>query len=194
MRLLITESLFLIILGFIGCTKDNNQKPNDDEPVLPVEFEFNIYNINGEIDSVFDEGENFIISFFMKRIIDTPYFVVWRNFEDNPDFLKVKKIEDDIVTEEYPYKIPGCYKIGWHPPDENGEWRYDYPWIWDSALFEFPHGCRFSVNNAYNHSPLTKGIYFTEFKDTFTFVFYGTPEWGSYTTDTLRFAKEFIIK
>lgn len=158
MKFMLTTSLFLTFFLGTGCQKEDFN--------LPVEFEFQLLDENGNPSTVVQEGESFSFNLVIQNrssiaIGYDPAFI-------DDDFFHVYRIDisEGEVSMGKPYSNVFCEFTGSSfiiPSDD--ERRFKIPWI-PPADFCCPPFCIANKNH-----PLPKGKYKTSIEGPFDFTY-----------------------
>lgn len=136
-------AFLLLITAFctLGCTQDTSlldQAP--DNPAIDVktygdlEFVYQVTDMEGNPQSTFREGENFMFSFVVKNQGDTDLFLgSWLEIPTDDDFFTVYKKKNDGNGK---LRIGKSYRLSGNTLDlrqqvvpKNGEIEYRIPWL-----------------------------------------------------------------
>ncbi|TAL69100.1 MAG: hypothetical protein EPN88_06825 [Bacteroidetes bacterium] len=165
-----------------------------------IDIEYCLLNENGQPATAFNEGEqfNFHLAITNNYDQDTSLYIV-SDFLENPCLFMVFKNTSDTIGK--PVSWNGMYKTGdyYNKLKKGQKWYMDIPWR-ESRGTEIP----FNFNNlirvfqhffiGLNKPFLSKGTYFTEFKQEFCLGRYLPDPQYLICTDTLQLRINFEVK
>ncbi len=170
--------LLITNFGIFSCGQAE-YSPSQDSPSF--DFKLQVLHENFVSDTVFEEGENIILSFIIINRSDTKVSLDQSRFQSN-DFLRVYKtdsnseLNNSMIDIGRPYRTIFCsYQLGVTIPAHD-TLKLSIPWIptRESVSENF---CLLNTN-----SPLQTGTYQTRFKQNFSFFWnLGSGNESSYT-------------
>ena len=173
-RLLLNIISIYIFIIVGGCDHDSSNE-------MPVSFEFRLLNENSEVATVFEEGENFVLSFLIINDTNEPLFLDQSSIVTE-DFLKIYDTNNlnQETGKEFsmgkPYELIFCLYTNGIAIPPNDTLKLEIPWIpnnpWDVNAPYF--NTAFCIVNSEN-IPLPKGDYFSGFSSPFVISVSGEP-------------------
>lgn len=182
--------LMLITLFLISCNEEQ-------ETSIPqIDFTFQLHDLEGNSSTVFNEGENFVFSFFIINSSDRP--IQFNQSEmQTKDFFRVLRLidtQEEVSTVDIgkPYNSIFCLFLKSHTISAKDTLSLQIPWKpdqnWDSGNVSYfsPFFCEVNSDN----QPLDKGNYQTKFSSGFEFFVDGNP----FSVPLQDFKIDFIIE
>ncbi|MDR1553712.1 MAG: hypothetical protein LBS69_09665 [Prevotellaceae bacterium] len=202
--LLKTAAILLLLAGMmISCGKENTDGVNfreisigSENPVINyvnngIEFKFCLLNEDGEVSTIFSEGENFSFYFSTGNKRNESLYFDYNFIElTDPVFCRVYNLYGQDFGKPYQYNGATFIGLGIYLFEPDNEIVFQSPWVDNRTNWNWYSVALKSLNQNY----LPKGKYYTELEYNFVFRRTLNKDDDALKTGKIKFKINFEVK